>query len=71
MSGAGADGAVERSSMPATGLGHKQVALAFGGVLRIAREGAHSTQEALAERADIDRTYPSLLERGLRQRLWR
>jgi transcriptional regulator with XRE-family HTH domain len=25
------------------------------------------TQEVLAERADCDRTYPSLLERGLRQ----
>jgi transcriptional regulator with XRE-family HTH domain len=29
--------------------------------------GARPTQEELAEAADIDRTYPSLMERGLRQ----
>jgi transcriptional regulator with XRE-family HTH domain len=46
---------------------HRDVALAFGAVLRVVRRSVHATQEALAERADIDRTYPSLLERGLRQ----
>jgi transcriptional regulator with XRE-family HTH domain len=36
-------------------------------VLRNARREQGVTQEALAETADFDRTYPSLLERGLRQ----
>jgi len=44
-----------------------QVAKAFGAVLRTARVAAGISQEVLAERADCDRTYPSLLERGLRQ----
>jgi transcriptional regulator with XRE-family HTH domain len=44
-----------------------QVAKAFGAVLRAARVAAGISQEVLAERADCDRTYPSLLERGLRQ----
>jgi transcriptional regulator with XRE-family HTH domain len=43
------------------------VAKAFGAVLRTVRTGAGFSQEDLAEGADIDRTYPSLLERGLRQ----
>jgi transcriptional regulator with XRE-family HTH domain len=43
-----------------------EVALAFGAVLKAARRGASVSQEALAERADIDRTYPSMLERGIR-----
>jgi len=46
---------------------HRRVALAFGAVLKSARDEAHLSQERLAELADIDRTYPSLLERGLRQ----
>jgi DNA-binding XRE family transcriptional regulator len=41
-------------------------ARAFGRVLKTARVGAGCSQEMLAERADIDRTYPSLMERGLR-----
>jgi transcriptional regulator with XRE-family HTH domain len=45
----------------------RRVARAFGAILRIARSDAGISQEMLAERADIDRTYPSLLERGLRQ----
>ena len=45
----------------------RQVAKAFGTVLRAARMSAGISQELLAERADCDRTYPSLLERGLRQ----
>ena len=44
----------------------RQVARAFGSLLRTARNGAGLSQEELAERANIDRTYPSLLERGLR-----
>ena len=46
---------------------HHQVARAFGAVLKLSRAGARLTQEQLAEAADIDRTYPSLMERGLRQ----
>jgi transcriptional regulator with XRE-family HTH domain len=43
-----------------------QVAKVFGSLLRTARTGAGVTQEQLAELANMDRTYPSLLERGLR-----
>jgi len=42
------------------------VARAWGRVMRAAREAAGLTQEALAQRAQLDRTYPSLLERGRR-----
>jgi len=42
------------------------VAVAFGRTLREARYKAGVSQEQLAELANIDRTYPSLLERGLR-----
>jgi DNA-binding XRE family transcriptional regulator len=44
----------------------RRVARAFGGVLKQARHRQGLTQEALSEGANIDRTYPSLLERGLR-----
>jgi transcriptional regulator with XRE-family HTH domain len=44
----------------------RQVAKAFGSIVRAVRIDAGITQEVLAERADCDRTYPSLLERGLR-----
>ena len=44
-----------------------RVAKAFGVALRAARTDAGISQEHLAELADIDRTYPSLMERGLRQ----
>jgi transcriptional regulator with XRE-family HTH domain len=45
----------------------RQVAVAFGAVLKAMRTDAGISQENLAELADIDRTYPSLIERGLRQ----
>ncbi len=45
---------------------NQTLAIAFGNVLRTAREAAGLTQEMLARRAKLDRTYPSLLERGLR-----
>lgn len=41
-------------------------ALAFGAVLREHRNRVGITQEELAFRGDLDRTFPSLLERGLR-----
>ena len=39
----------------------------FGKVLRELRESNKISQEKLAEYCDLDRTYISLLERGLRQ----
>jgi DNA-binding XRE family transcriptional regulator len=45
----------------------RQVAVAFGQTLRSVRREAGLSQEDLAFSAGIDRTYPSLLERGLRQ----
>lgn len=42
------------------------VAVAFGRTLRSARRTAQLSQEELGYQAHIDRTYPSLLERGLR-----
>jgi len=44
-----------------------QVALAFGKVLATYRRSVKISQEELAFRASLDRTYPSLIERGLRQ----
>jgi transcriptional regulator with XRE-family HTH domain len=41
--------------------------IAFGEVLRELRQAKHFSQEALAQESDLDRTYISLLERGLRQ----
>jgi transcriptional regulator with XRE-family HTH domain len=43
------------------------IAEAFGAVLRDCRKKLGLSQEALAGIADVDRTYVSLLERGLRQ----
>jgi len=48
-------------------LENRQVAIAFGRVLREARLRRRLSQEDLALRAGLDRTYPSLLERGQRQ----
>jgi transcriptional regulator with XRE-family HTH domain len=45
----------------------KTVSVAFGRVLRDCRNQARVSQEALAAAAEVDRTYVSLLERGLRQ----
>jgi transcriptional regulator with XRE-family HTH domain len=45
----------------------REVARAFGVALKIARRERGMSQETLGERDDLDRTYPSLLERGLRQ----
>lgn len=44
----------------------RRVARAFGAVLKIRRTERKLSQEELSEGADFDRTYPSLLERGLR-----
>jgi transcriptional regulator with XRE-family HTH domain len=43
-----------------------QAACAFGKVLRAARRNQGLSQEDLAFDGGFDRTYPSLLERGLR-----
>jgi transcriptional regulator with XRE-family HTH domain len=45
----------------------RAVARAFGKELRAARIARGLSQEALAAEAGVDRTYPSLLERGLRE----
>jgi len=45
----------------------RKVALAFGRVLREARLQKGISQDGLASLCDFDRTYPSLLERGLRR----
>lgn len=44
-----------------------QLARRFGVVVRELRTAAGLSQEELASRCDLDRTYISLLERGLRQ----
>jgi len=47
-------------------LKRSRVALAFGETLKLARRRRGLSQEQLATVCNIDRTYPSLLERGLR-----
>jgi transcriptional regulator with XRE-family HTH domain len=44
----------------------QKVAIAFGRVLRELRREKGLSQEQLASLGGFDRTYPSLLERGLR-----
>lgn len=44
-----------------------EIAKAFGATLRELRKQAKINQEALAHASGVDRTYISLLERGLRQ----
>lgn len=48
-------------------MGAKTIPEAFGEVLRECRTKAGYSQESLALKAELDRTYISLLERGLRQ----
>lgn len=43
------------------------VPTAFGKVLREQREARELSQEALALKADVDRTFVSQIERGIRQ----
>lgn len=45
---------------------HRSIAQAFGSVLRRRRLAADLTQAQLAEASQIDVTFPSMLERGLR-----
>lgn len=44
----------------------REVARAFGSALRTARIQRRLSQDKLSEICEFDRTYPSLLERGLR-----
>jgi len=44
----------------------RAVALAFGATLRAHRTAKNVSQDRLAALCDFDRTYPSLMERGLR-----
>jgi XRE family transcriptional regulator, regulator of sulfur utilization len=44
----------------------REIARAFGAALRAARQEQGMSQDVLSEICDFDRTYPSLLERGLR-----
>ena len=44
----------------------RDVARAFGLALRAARIARQLSQNRLSEMCDVDRTYPSLVERGLR-----
>ena len=46
---------------------HRRVSIALGHVLREARRSRGISQEELALRCGLDRTYPSMIERGLRQ----
>ena len=39
---------------------------AIGRILRVKRESLGISQETLAERAEVDRSYVSILERGLK-----
>ena len=48
-------------------MGARTIPQAFGEVLRDYRTKAGISQESLALKSDLDRTYISLLERGLRQ----
>jgi len=41
--------------------------IAFGQILRQCRKNKNISQEKLAQESSLDRTYISLLERGLRQ----
>lgn len=45
----------------------KDTSIIFGKILKILREERNLSQEQLANKSTLDRTYISLLERGLRQ----
>jgi transcriptional regulator with XRE-family HTH domain len=45
----------------------EQVAAAFGHILREQRSSTELSQEQLALNADVDRTFVSQMERGIRQ----
>ena len=45
---------------------HKEIGIAFGKALKALRAERGLSQVDLAQLANFDRTYPSLLERGLR-----
>jgi transcriptional regulator with XRE-family HTH domain len=47
--------------------GRREIAQAFGATLRDTRKARGISQDKLAVLCDFDRTYPSLIERGLRQ----
>jgi transcriptional regulator with XRE-family HTH domain len=47
-------------------IGRREIARAFGQALKAARLAKGLSQEQLAEGAELDRTTPSLYERGLR-----
>jgi transcriptional regulator with XRE-family HTH domain len=51
---------------PAMSGDRRDAARAFGQTLRAARLERGISQEQLAEASELDRTFPSLLERGLR-----
>lgn len=44
----------------------RAIALAFGAAMKDMRRELGLSQEKLAQRAKFDRTFPSLMERGLR-----
>ncbi|HEX8756836.1 MAG TPA: helix-turn-helix transcriptional regulator [Steroidobacteraceae bacterium] len=52
---------------PGTGNGNDHIATAFGRVLRDQRETRGISQEDLALSADVDRSFVSQMERGIRQ----
>ena len=54
------------STMPATDKTLDRLVTDLGEAIRERRQGKNLSQEALAEIADFDRTYISLLERGAR-----
>ncbi|MGH8230045.1 MAG: helix-turn-helix domain-containing protein [Steroidobacteraceae bacterium] len=43
------------------------IAVAFGRVLREQRDARGLSQEAMAQKADVDRTFISQIERGIRR----
>jgi transcriptional regulator with XRE-family HTH domain len=57
---------LDRSNMTPARIDRHRVAREFGAALRAIRRERGLTQEEIADRADFDRTYPSLIERGLR-----